>query len=101
MIDCLIDYDSVTELRAIELVTECWSMMREIGSVGLCSKTGVTRETRVLCSKLCLAGSFMLKYDTSSPPPISPQLLVNIPGRSFLKEMLENNDVSCAVLHGS
>ena len=37
----------------------------KLGSVGLCSKirvrSGVTRETRVLCSKLCLARGIMLK----------------------------------------
>ena len=50
--------------------------------------SGVTHETRVLCSKLCLAGGIMLKLCwtkmTLPPHPSYPNL-------SFLKEMLDNN----------
>ena len=50
--------------------------------------SGITHETRVLCSKLCLAGGIMLKLCwtkmTLPPHPSYPSL-------SFLKEMLDNS----------
>ena len=50
--------------------------------------SGVTRETRVLCSKLCLAGGIMLKlcWTKMTLPP-----LPSYRSRSFLKEMLDSN----------
>ena len=58
--------------------------------------SGVTRETRVLCSKLCSTGSIMLKLCRTKmtlPPhrPIGLYPLINIPSLSFLKELLDNS----------
>ena len=57
--------------------------------------SGVTHETRVLCSKLCSTGGIMLKLCHTKmilpPHPYSPAPKKNIPSLSFLKLMLDNN----------
>ena len=64
-----------------KLETEVCRIMVEKKSIVL---SGVIREARVLCSKLCSAGGIMVKYDTSTPylvikgvcktrnPPVEP-----------------------------
>ena len=50
--------------------------------------SGVTRETRVLWSNLCLTGGIMLKLCRTK----MKLTLTNIFSLSFLKELLDNND---------
>ena len=62
--------------------------------------SGVTHETRALCSKLCSVGGIMFELcrtkmtlppHTPPPPtPIGSYLLTNIPSLPILKEMLDN-----------
>ena len=53
----------------------------------------ITRETRVLCSKLCSAGGIMLKLclpkmtlQPPPPPPIGLYLLINILERIVVRQ---------------